>query len=360
MDTVTHAIAGSVLSRSSAERSASRAALLLGALAGAFPDIDFLFMTSRLQYLREHRSWSHSFVYLPLFALGFALVTRAVFRGSRLAVLWLFAAIGLASHILFDWITSFGTMFFVPFTWKRFSLDWVFILDPYFTSIVFLALVASLIWRSRGRRIAVAGSGALALYILFCAFLHARALATWQKMDRPPAGATVAVLPQFLSPFRWLGLSERPGEAHVAFFDIGPFARAGPADPRPPRKFSDVLPSLSDYYPPPSRAHIRVFRQPPETPLLEACRRDSDVAVYLAFARFPLATFQPEPGGGAVITWEDLRFLPWFAGPWGRDGRGGFRREPFVYRVRMDASGRPIERSFITSSGVHAVTESNN
>src|SRR5262249_21064096 len=351
---------GSVLSRSASERAGSRTALLLGAMAAAFPDIDLFFTSSRLQYLREHRSWSHSFVYLPLFALGFALVTKMIFRRSRLPVLWLFAAIGLASHVLFDWITSFGTMFLVPFTRTRFSLDWVFIIDPIFTGICFSTLLAALIWRQRGRRVAAIGGAVLGCYILFCAALHARALETWRRLGRPPDGSVVAVLPQFLSPFRWLGLSERPGEVHAAFFDIGPFARPGRPDPQPPEKFWQLFSSLADYYPPPEKSRIRVFHQPPPTKLLPACPRQPDVEVYLAFARFPLATLHPEPGGGAVITWEDLRFLPWFAGPWGRDRRGGIRREPFVYRIRVDSSGQAIERSFVTGSGVHSWVEATN
>ena len=34
---------------------------------------------------------------------------------------------------------------------------------------------------------------------------------------------------------------------------------------------------------------------------------------------------------------QDLRFLPWFTGPWERGGEEGIRRQPFVYRVRFDA-----------------------
>ena len=33
------------------------------------------------------------------------------------------------SHILLDWITSWGTMFLSPLVWTRFTLDWTFILD---------------------------------------------------------------------------------------------------------------------------------------------------------------------------------------------------------------------------------------
>ncbi len=314
-----------------------------------FPDLDFLFFSSRLQYLRDHRSWSHSFVYLPVFALGLAVGARFFFKAAKLTTLWVFAAVGIASHILFDWITSFGTQFFYPLSRVRYSLDWVFILDPFFTAIVALTLAGTLLFRARGQAVAAAGGALLFLYIGICAAMHQRALETWRRLDRPPAGSTVAALPQFLSPFRWLGLSERPGAVHAAFFDVGPFAR-GAADPRPPVHLADALGSLSDFYPPPQRARTLAFPQPPESRLLSASRDLPDVQIYLAFARFPLATLLPEADGGAAVTWEDLRFLPWFAGPWQSDHHGGFRREPFVYRVRLDAAGRPLERSFIASS----------
>jgi inner membrane protein len=352
MDTITHGIAGSVLARTLTRRSEARTAFLLGCVAAMVPDLDFLFLSSRLDYLRNHRGWTHSFVLLPFLALGLALLARLVFRGAPLYNLWLFAAVAIASHILCDWITSFGTMFFTPFSRTRYSLDWVFILDPVFTGIALVSLLAAALSGERGRAVSAAGAALLCVYVAFCAALHARALEAWNRMDRPPAGARVAALPQFLSPFRWLGLSEHDGEIHVAFFDIGPFAR-GAENPRTPTRFSEIFASLSDFYPPPERARILRFRKAPESAWLAAARALPDVQIYLAFARFPLETFEPTPDGGATITWEDLRFLPWFAGPWGSDGSGRFRREPFVYRIRLDAAGRPVERAFVRSSRFH-------
>ena len=348
MDTITHGIAGSMLTRTLTERPA-RAALLLGVAAGMFPDCDFLFMPDRLSYLRNHRGWTHSFVALPLFALALALAGRLVFRRARLPDLWVFCAVGIASHILLDWVTSFGTMFFTPFSRTRYSLDWVFILDPFLTGLAAVSLGAALAWRSGGRKVAAAGSLLLCAYVGFCAWQHRKALTVWRRLDGPIAGERVAVLPQFLSPFRWLGLSDHAGEVHVAFFDIGPFAR-GVADPRPPERFSEILSSLSDFYPPPERAVILRFRKPAESRLLDAARDLPDVQTYLAFARFPLATVEPQPDGSAAVTWEDLRFLPWFAGPWQRDQKTGLRRQPFLYRVRLDAAGRVIDRTFVGSS----------
>jgi inner membrane protein len=350
MDTISHAFAGSILARSvkGEDRSAQWAALTLGAVAAVVPDLDFLMISDRMEYLREHRSWTHSFLVLPFLALGLALLTKIFARRTPLRKLWLFAAVGVASHIVFDWATSFGTMFWTPLSRARHSLDWLFILDPIFTGITFGALVLCLVFRARARRIALAGSGLLFAYVAFCAVLHARALSIWRRLDEPPANARVAALPQFLSPFRWMGLSETDEEIHVAFFDIGPFAK-GIDDPQPPKRWKDVLQSLSDFYPPPGRARIRRYDKPPSSRLLEAARHLPDWKIYIDFARFPLETVYPEADGGATIILQDLRFLPFFSGPWEPDQAQGLRRQPFVFRVRMDAGLHPIELGFVRS-----------
>ena len=80
------------------------------------------------------------------------LAARGAPRGERVFATVLervFGAVGIASHILFDWITSFGIMFWIPFSRRRYALDWVFILDPFFTGIVSLTLFAATIFRSR-------------------------------------------------------------------------------------------------------------------------------------------------------------------------------------------------------------------
>jgi hypothetical protein len=75
-----------------------------------------------------------------------------------------------------------------------------------------------------------------------------------------------------------------------------------------------------------------------------------DVQTYLAFARFPLATVTPERDGSTSIAFEDLRFLPFFVGPWARTKSGEYTREPFVYRVRLDAAGRVLDRGFVSTA----------
>ena len=346
MDTLSHGLAGSVLTRTLTERRGARAALLLGFVVSMLPDLDFLWAGDRIGYLRTHRGWTHSFVLLPFVSLGLALLARQLWRNARLSDLWLFCAVGQASHIAFDWITSYGTMIFIPFTRARYSLDWVFILDPFFTGIPALTLIVAFLLRARARLACAAGAAFLFAYIGFCAALHARALAVWKALDRPSAGARVAVVPQFLSPLRWLGLAEHETEVHVAFFDIGPFAR-GSDDPRPPNRIVDVLRVLPDFYPPPERASIRRFPRAPESAARATARALPDVRSYEEFARFPLETVTSGADGSVEYSIQDLRFLPFFQGPWGRDENGRISRQPFVDRVRFDASGRVLERGFV-------------
>ena len=347
MDTLSHGLAGSVLSRAFTDRPEARAAFWVGAIAAMVPDLDVIFLSSRIEYLRDHRSWTHSFIVLPLLALLIALAAKAMLRRAPLSTLWLVSALGLASHIVFDWVTSFGEMFWTPISRHRYQLDWVFILDPVFSAIVVASLVLALIFRARARRITAVGSLLLLLYIGFCGLVHARAVAAWRVVDPAPAGSKVAAMPQFLSPFRWLGLTDRGDAIDVAFFDVGPFAK-GVTDPQPPRRWSEVLRSLSDFYPPPARAKIRRYEKPPPSPALAAARGLPDWKIYLAFARFPLETVDAEPNGDTSVYVQDLRFLPWFAGPWERDtDEGGFRRQPFVYRVRFDPSLRVVDQGFV-------------
>jgi len=108
-----------------------------------------------------------------------------------------------------------------------------------------------------------------------------------------------------------------------------------------------VLRSLSDFYPPPERARVRLYGKPEGSRVLEAARSLPDWQVYMAFARFPLETVYPDGRGGATVILQDLRFLPFFTGPWEPDQTQGIRRQPFVYRVRLDTALRAVERGFV-------------
>src|SRR3954470_10379288 len=154
MDTLTHALLGALLGRATAPPKVTQSAesvpvgrrMLVGFLAAAFPDIDFISSyLSPLSYIHHHRGITHSLILLPMWAALLAVLFAVIWKGKpRWPAYSAISAIAIGSHILTDWITSFGTMVFAPFSDARYAIGTTFIIDLWFTGIILLGLLASL------------------------------------------------------------------------------------------------------------------------------------------------------------------------------------------------------------------------
>ncbi len=153
MDTITHGIAGALLSKALyngddlfASRPMNRQrivtwSMMLGAI---FPDADTIrdmFSRDEMLMLTWHRSITHSLLCLPVFALLLAALTWWLARWRKweapsIAMLTGIYAVGILSHILLDLVTSFGTMVWSPARWTRPAWDLIFIIDFTFTGIL--------------------------------------------------------------------------------------------------------------------------------------------------------------------------------------------------------------------------------
>ena len=137
MDPLTHGITGALLGKGFLAERNERVAVFAATLGAVFPDIDTVAdFVSRdpLAIVKYHRAITHSFVALPFFALLLAFLTppvlallkrrypqlRDVESPSR-AMLTLIYGVGLASHILLDGMTSFGTRMWYPISSTRVS-----------------------------------------------------------------------------------------------------------------------------------------------------------------------------------------------------------------------------------------------
>jgi membrane-bound metal-dependent hydrolase YbcI (DUF457 family) len=187
MDTITHGIAGALISKALfngddlfASRPMNRQRIVTwSTMIGAiFPDSDvFRDMLSRndLLVISWHRSITHSLLCLPIFALLLAALTRWVARSRKweapsFAVLTGIYAAGILSHILLDLVTSFGTMVWSPLKWSRPAWDLIFIVDLTFTGILLvpqiLAWVQERPEKARRRAIASFAIFALATFVI--------------------------------------------------------------------------------------------------------------------------------------------------------------------------------------------------
>ncbi len=168
MDTITHGIAGALISKAlfrgqdlvtKGQITKQRIvtwALMLGAI---FPDADVfrdMFSKDPMLILTWHRSITHSLLCLPIWALVLAAITRALAQEKKwespsfqaLAGIY---AIGILSHILLDLVTSFGTMIWSPVRWSRPAWDVIFIIDLTFTGILLLPQLAAWVNANRER-----------------------------------------------------------------------------------------------------------------------------------------------------------------------------------------------------------------
>lgn len=167
MDPVTHGIAGALIGkgffakRPSSDRSnesATRIAVFAATLGSVFPDVDVFadaFSHDPLSIARYHRGFTHSFIGLPIFAVALAWLTRASVRWyvkrthrddlhcPSFSVLFMIYTAGIASHIILDAFTSFGTRMLNPFSKDRVAWDFLFIIDFVFTALILLPQLAA-------------------------------------------------------------------------------------------------------------------------------------------------------------------------------------------------------------------------
>jgi membrane-bound metal-dependent hydrolase YbcI (DUF457 family) len=157
MDPVTHGITGALLGKGYFSDRNGRVAILAATLGAVFPDIDTVadaISRDPLAIIKYHRGITHSFVELPFFAAILAWLTRWAARRLKIdtpsfGVLTLIYGVGIASHILLDGMTSFGTRMLTPISQQRVAWDLLFIIDLAFTSIVLLPQIIAWIYSDR-------------------------------------------------------------------------------------------------------------------------------------------------------------------------------------------------------------------
>ena len=216
MDTVTHVLTGAVIGYAGFRQRGGRAALWTTLVAAVFPDIDLLLLPAGdAAYLQWHRTFTHSVLLLPVWALLVAGLFWLWDRRTDFKLLFGAALAGIASHLFLDWLTSYGTELFWPVSSARFQLNWVFILDPYIWAMLGLTLWAT--WRRQAKSAPVLGLTAVGAYLLICALARSVALAGTGP-DRVDAFA------QPLRPFSWTLVREtgnqldwRAGLRHATF-----------------------------------------------------------------------------------------------------------------------------------------------
>lgn len=288
------------------------------AIAAEIPDADWAYsVAGPLSYFRHHRGWSHTFLWMPVWAA----VTVALLyawhrwksRGNRIAekdappVRWgfLFAItfLALLSHIFLDWTNNYGVRPFAPFNPRWYQGELVFIVEPVILIVLTLALALTPLFRltdreigahgpkNRGQILAIAGLLCVVALWGFRAYEHSIAMdiAAQQEMLNDAPVERIALSPLPITPWRWAAIIETP-----AFYQVGM------VDTR-----TGVM----------TRTAQDIFWKGPVTPAVQAAKVSELGQVYLDWSMFPLVEDlgpvqnDPDYAGLRAVRFRDVRFL---------------------------------------------------
>ena len=183
-------------------------AALIGAVAGLFPDIDIItYPISPLYYdAYWHRTYTHSAVLAPLWALILSALVYALLRHfsvhrQSFKLIYAICLAGIATHIFGDVITAWGVGVLLPLSEVRLSLGWIFVIDPIFSLTLVLLLCA--IYRGWDQRLTVIFGCLPLLWLGMAGVQKQQALALAQSLPGATNENYVGAWPQPLSIFNW-------------------------------------------------------------------------------------------------------------------------------------------------------------
>ncbi len=314
MDPLTHVTSGLLLSQLLPGPSRAWSALA-GVILSLLADLDYLLVyQDRLAFLRHHRGFTHSLLAVPLFALLVAGVGQALGGPRWFRPLFFMGLAVLGLHVLLDLATSYGTQILNPLSSRKYTLDWLFIVDLYLSTLMTVGVAAALLSPGWGRQLAALCLALAGSYFLVCGWYHHQALDLARQVFKAEAarGAGLAALPQPFSCRRWQLLAAAPGEVKQALVQLPVFpgGHAGPyIATETPSRFTNPNPRAPALgYRKPGELTVIAWRPAPlpGAELSPEARRVLDT--YLAFARFPLLAWVEPQGEGVLLKWLDLRF----------------------------------------------------
>ncbi len=306
MEPVTHALTSIALGRAGLNK-ITRAATPLLLVSGLIADVDWVTrLGGAATFLRGHRTVTHSLV--GTVAIIAAVAAASWFTGRKYSkfALGIFpaltiCAIGAGAHLLFDLLNGYGVKLLWPFSQKWYAWDLVDSVDSWILFFLLVGLLVPELFRlvleeigskpkRHGRqRGAIVGLIFVIVVIAGRAFAHQRAIAILDSREyRGQTPLVVAAFPKPSNPLLWSGVVETDNAVINLEVPVGPG-----------REFD---PELADVH----------FKPDASVTLKNAVGTPTAIE-FLNFARFPLASVQPE-GDGFQVRLRDMRFASELAG----------------------------------------------
>lgn len=295
MDPITHTLAGLSVKQVGFRKNAALAIVIIASL---LPDIDYITRIWGADVLlRYHRGITHGIGALFFFSLLLAFIFKNK-CGFWYAFVLSFLAYGL--HLLFDLTNSYGTRILSPLDFNAYSLDIVFIIEPWLTLPLLISLIAGMINKKRASVFAIC-----TLLLICIVFVSRYYLQTEAKrfLKAHVDANKYYVLPLPNDFITWAYLTQTKEYSELGVVDL----------------FS-------------KRVIVAERFNNKQDPLIEASKENKVVKNFLYFAKTPHAEVT-KTEDGAVVTWKELRYA-FITG------------NRFVVRVKFDKNGNIKEANF--------------
>ena len=212
MDPVTHGLLGVTISNLGFKRNMAFLVILLAAFA---PDFDYI---TRLWgadvFLRYHRGITHGI--LALFVVP--LIIGLIF-GLRKDFFYYFfiAFLSYAAHLFMDLTTQYGTRILSPLDWEPYSLNLMFIIDPYITIGLLLSVILCMMNKKKAIHISIITVVLLASYTGGRYYLHEK---TKEFLKERIEANTYTLCPLPNDFLRWWFVVRSGNEFKIGFVDL--------------------------------------------------------------------------------------------------------------------------------------------
>lgn len=177
MDSLTHIALGACIGEAVFSKQAGKKALVLGAIAQSLPDIDVVasLWLPPAENLLVHRGFAHSFLFGVIAAVLLSLLARKILKLHNVSFkkLFFFFCLLIWLHDLLDVCNAYGTGLFEPFSHQRFSINLLYVIDPFFSISLVIAFIALIIGRKNDptrKRWVVGGLLPCCMYFLYAIF----------------------------------------------------------------------------------------------------------------------------------------------------------------------------------------------
>lgn len=229
MDSLTHTVLGACIGEVVLGKKLGKKAMLLGALANNFPDIDVVanLWTRPAGSLLTHRGITHSLLAAVIFSLLLAwfFTKKSKHKDVSFNEWLVLFGVNIFVHLLIDAFTSYGTGWFEPFSHFRVSFNSMFILDPFFLIPVLICALLLLILNKNSikrKKIALAGIciGSIYASATLINKIYVNAVAKDNLLTQNIQYSDYMTTPTPLNNFLWYMVVKSDTVLHLGFYSI--------------------------------------------------------------------------------------------------------------------------------------------